>query len=90
MLDEMQAIVDKYYHDFTIDDVVNMRNMINTEVDQYQKELDKRPKLITGSEYMQLNNPTFISQTRADDNGDYEMHFECDNKKYFTKNNLFV
>lgn len=44
---------------------------------------------ITSEDYLKLNNPIFISQTCADDNGDYIMRFKCEGKFYEILCNIF-
>ena len=46
-------------------------------------------KLITSAQYMELDNPIFIGQTRLNENNDYYMCWECNGVKYKTKQNLF-
>ena len=44
---------------------------------------------ITSAEYVKLDNPQFVAQSRVDENGEYHMYWECDGVLYKTTQNLF-
>jgi hypothetical protein len=44
---------------------------------------------ITSQEYMNLENPQFVSQTRVNEDGIYKMYFRVGEDLYFTVNRLF-
>ena len=44
--------------------------------------------LITGAEYLKLDNPEFIGQTRVDRDGKYRMYWKCNDNFYYTINIL--
>lgn len=46
-------------------------------------------KLITSSEYAELDNPEFIGQTRPSEDGMYYMVWKSNNILYKTHNNLY-
>jgi len=45
-------------------------------------------KEITSDEYVELKNPTFLAQTRADESGTYWMVFESEGIYYKVQDNL--
>ena len=47
-----------------------------------------KPILITNEEYLLLESPQFIGQTRPDKNGNYQIHWESKGVNYYTINNI--
>ena len=45
-------------------------------------------KLITAGEYLALDNPEFVGQTRVNEQGQYKMYWKVGNNNYFTENTL--
>ena len=45
-------------------------------------------KLITAEEYLTLDKPKFVGQTRANEQGHYKMYWKVGNDNYFTENTL--
>lgn len=45
-------------------------------------------KLITAKEYLTLNNPEFVGQTRVNEQGRYKMYWRVGDDNYFTENTL--
>ena len=43
---------------------------------------------ITAKEYLDLENPEFVGQTRLNSDNQYRMYWKCNEKFYFTKNQI--
>lgn len=53
--------------------------------------MPKEITTVTATELYNLSNsPKFIKQTPANDNGDFNMFWEINNKIYKTNSNLFI
>jgi len=50
----------------------------------------KNAILITDTEYLKLNSPSFQGQTRLDKNNRYKMYWESEGKLYYTENTSMV
>jgi hypothetical protein len=48
----------------------------------------KNARLISSSQYMTLDNPEFVGQTRVNCQGEYRMYWKVGNKTYYTCNNI--
>lgn len=82
---QVEALVRKHFQTVNREGV----GFLETNIINLTKELCANlqlPILISAKEYMELENPEFVGQTRLNKNGEYEMHWKLGDKLYYTVN----
>lgn len=82
---QVEALVRKHFQQVNREGV----GFLETNIRNLTRELCENlnlPVLISAKEYMELEDPEFVAQTRLNKQGEYEMHWKSGDKLYYTLN----
>lgn len=82
---QVEALIRKHFQQVNREGVGFLESNIKNLTRELCETLNL-PVLITPNEYMELEDPEFVGQTKLNNKGEYEMHWKLDGKFYYTLN----